>query len=306
MKYSYLTALLMILLFCGTCRKVEDYFRSPDTSVMAETLITCMMTGYAANVALVSISGNEPAYVNTIRSNPGFPCTSLMTLNMNQPGPFPFPSGAVSSITIAGLWADENTGILTLLFTSYNAGTTVLSLLGIETIPVIQHDGSIMIALADMDIKFDPDQQSILEIDLDEMEISTEFDRLYEARPLDVYVAVEQRAFFIDIDENGTFTDITDDSYMVTGGGQLVEATETSAGIIQQAMIEVLVSPDCIRNPLSGLALMQATGAEASGFPELGSVLFQFHDACDGMADVLLATGMYLPSNGGSVSFNLR
>jgi len=264
------------------------------------------MTGFAANVALASISGHEPEFVSTLRSNPGFPCTSVMTVDLNQQGTFPFPGGSAGSITIAGLWADEGTGILTLLFTSYHAGTAVLSLLGIETIPVIRHDGGIMVALADMDIRFDPDQQSLLEIDLDEMEISSEYERLFDPRPLDVYVAIEQKAYFIDIDENSTPLEISDDIYKVTGGGQLVEAAETSAEIIQQAMIDVLVTPGCSLNPLSGLALMQATRAGATSFPELGSVLLQFHDDCDGTADVLLATGMYLISNGSSVDFSLR
>lgn len=305
MKLKFLIFILLVTLN-HACRKIEEYFRPPDTEVIASTILTNLVTGYTANVALSCISGNLISHVTTFRSNEGFPCTSLMVMDMDQMSEAPFPSGTVSDVSVAALWADENTGILSIVLSDYNAGTTVFSLIGITTVPVIRHDGNVAVALADMDINFDPDQQSILEINLNEMEISSEYDRLEAFRPSDIYIAVEQKAYFIDVTDGSTPTDLTDDSYSITGGGQLVEATNTTAEVFQQAMINVLVSPLCNRNPLTGLALIQATGAEARKFPELGSALLQFHDACDGMADVLIATGMYLPSNGSAVEFNLH
>ncbi len=297
--------IIVFLLLTSSCRKIDEYFRSPDTEVLANTIIANIITAYSANAALSCISGNDPPHIVTTRSNPGFPCTSLMTMTIDQAPDLPFPISFANTITIAALWADENTGILSILITDYNSSTSTFSLLGIETIPVIRHEGNVMMAVGDQDISFDPDQESILEIDLDEMEIETELDRLEALVPDDVYIAVEQRAYAIDIDCNATPFNLSDDSYAISGGGQLVEVTNTSAEVIQLAMIEVTISPACQQNPITGMSLFRIVGTEAAHFPELGTVILQFHDVCDGQADAMIATGMFLPANGTSIAFNL-
>lgn len=297
--------IIIFLLLSSSCRKVDEYFRSPDTEVLANTIIANIITAYSANAALSCISGNDLPHVVTTRSNAGFPCTSLMIMTIDQAPDLPFPISFANTITIAALWADENTGILTILITDYNSSTSTFSLLGIETIPVIRHEGNVMVAVGDQDINFSPDQESILEFDLDEMEIETELDRLEAMVPEDVYIAVEQRAYAIDIDCKATPYDLSDDSYTISGGGQLVEVTTTSAEVIQLAMVEVTISPVCQQNPITGMSLLRIVGTETEHFPELGTVIFQFHDMCDGQAEVMVATGMFLLVNGTSVAFNL-
>ncbi len=298
--------LLFTLLFPGfSCNKVKDYFKEPVPDPLIETIHTSILTGYAANISFAMISGHSIPGVNFIRSNPGFPCTSLITINtLNKPGLY-LDHPDVNTMTIAALWADENTAILSMILTGYDTGTSTLDVLGIKTIPVIRTGGHINVAMASMDIQLNPDQDALLSINMNTLEIQTELLRLDEPRPTDVYVAVLQDAYFIDVDENLTTGNPEDDRYTITGGGQLITVNGSSAEITQQAMVGVNVSSGCLLNPTEGMALMKVTGLENQGFPELGTAVFEFTSDCGGTARVYAATGMYVGSNGKKIRFRL-
>ena len=299
--------ILFFLLACLSCRKIEDYFKPPDTTAMAKTIRANIITGYSANVALSFLQGNVPPYATFNRSNDGFPCTTLVTFSMENAADFPYSAGIVSTITIAGLWADGNTGILTILFSDYNSGSSVFSVLGIETIPVIKkEDGTILIAIADMDIALNPDGESLLDLNLSESEISYEYSRLETGSPSDIYVAVEQRAYVIEVDNNNTLLNIADDIYTLTGGGQFASVSGVSADVLQLAMIDVEISPSCLNNPVKGMALIQSVETETGKFPGTGSALLKFHEACDGQTEIIAATGIYLNLNGKSLDFSFN
>jgi hypothetical protein len=305
--YKVYNALLFLILLLPefSCKKIMNYFREPETEILTETIHSTALTGYAANLAMAVMAGQTFSNVSVTRSNPGFPCTTLMVVDPSAENCFYFAPEKASAITIAGLWPDESTAILTLLYTNYNTGTSVLDLLGIETIPVIRDGNNIHVALASMDIRLNPDQGSFLQLNLNTLEIQSELLRLEAPRPADVYVALEQNAYYIDVDNQGTDDHIADDSYTLTGGGQLIEVAGNSAEIVQQAMIEVNISPACITNPVAGIALMKVTGLESDGFPELGTAILECGPTCDGMAHVFIATGMYVGSNGQDVPFRL-
>jgi hypothetical protein len=171
--------------------------------------------------------------------------------------------------------------------------------------PVIRTGGHINVAMASMDIQLNPDQDALLSINMTTLEIQTELLRLDEPRPTDVYVAVLQDAYFIDVNENLTPGNQEDDSYTITGGGQLITVNGSSAEITQQAMVGVCVSSGCLSNPTEGMALMKVTGLENQGFPELGTAVFEFTSDCGGTARVYAATGMYVASNGKKIRFRL-
>jgi hypothetical protein len=302
---SKILIMLVLLWPDYSCRKLKNYFREPDTEVIIETLHSAVLTGYAANVAMAVIAGHSVSNVTASRSNAGFPCTTLMVVDLSSGTDLPVVTDKASAITIAGLWPNETTAILTLLFTDFHTASATLELVGIETIPVIREDNDIHVALASMDVKLNPDQESILQLNLTTFEVESELLRLESTRPTDVYVAVTQDVYYINVNNNGTMDDPADDAYSVTGGGQLVEVANNSAEIMQQALVDVLVSPACATNPLAGMALIKATGVESEGFPEMGTALLEFTDECDGTAHVFVATGMYVTSNGQEVSFHL-
>lgn len=292
--------LLSLVLCLISCKTIRDYLSSPDTTGVAETINSTRLTGYAATIAMSAVNGYSQAHTSVQRSNPGFPCTAIIHINLDEYGDLP-----ADNLIIAGMWADANTAVLSLLFTNFHYGTNTFDLVGIETIPVLREDDYIHVVSANQEVRLNPDQESILSVDLDDWQFETELIRLDMPRPTDVYVAVSQNAYFIDVNTGGTLNNCDDDSYTISGGGQFIEIENQSIEIMQQAVVDVHISPSCTRNPQSGMALLRTTGLEDDGFPELGTTVFKFYQNCRGKAEVVLATGVYVSVNGKKVSFEL-
>lgn len=293
-----------MLTFSG-CNKVRDYLRDPDSDVLVETIHSATLTGYAVNVAMAEMNGNHFSNVNFTRTGNGFPCTSLMVIDLTGESGYSYTTEKADLITVAALWADSTTAIFSIIYTNYRYNDRVLDLVGIQTIPVIKEGNTTHVAMASQDIQLNPDQESILSLDLNTMQVTSEYLRLDMERANDVYVAVTQNAYLIDIQTQGTPGNLNDDAYIITGGGQLVEVTNNAAEIVQVAMIEVKIAPECNHTPVNGMSLIRVTGLENQGFPEMGTALLQFNDDCNGKAEVVVGTGMYLASNGRNVSFIL-
>ncbi len=295
----------MIIIFLCSCRKIKEYFYDPETEPVSQAIKTSAAIGYSVSVAMSVMSGARPPHVISTGDCSGFPCTFLIYININQDNPLLFSEGDVGEIIVAGLRPDENVAIMTVVFTDINISTQSFTLLSVHTIPVIMEEDRIMVVFSEMDINIGSDSDVLLNMDLTPDEVDYEVSRLDRERPQDLYVAVEQNAWFIGIDQKNTLSDFRDDSYSITGGGQIIEVTGASGGIIQQAMLQVELKPDCPRNPVYGYALIKNTSADERKFPELGTAIFSFHGPCDGKADITLATGVYLRSNGKSIPLDL-
>ncbi len=101
---------------------------------------------------------------------------------------------------------------------------------------------------------------------------------------------VKQVAWVVDVDTAGT-DDPSDDTLSISGGDQVLLAAieETAqADLTQVAVGNAVFKPGCRRNPSSGVAAVQRAGTRGGGW-----VLFLFHDACDGTADVAAALAPY-------------
>lgn len=304
-KAKIYISLILILVFLCSCKKVKEYFHDPETEPVRQAIKTSAAIGYSVSVAMSVMAGEQVQHVISTGDCSGFPCTFLLYININRDNPLLFSEGEVGEIIVAGLRPDEDAAIMTIVFTDINISTQSFNLLSVHTIPVIKEEDRIMIVFSEMDINIGSGSDALLELDLSQQEIDSEISRLDRERPEDLYVAVEQNAWFINVNQKNTFADFSDDSYSITGGGQIIEVTGASGGIIQQAMLQVQIESGCQRNPVYGYALIKNTSAEERKFPELGTAIFDFHHACDGMADITLATGVYLRSNGKSVPLGL-
>jgi hypothetical protein len=168
---------LTLLLLPGSCG-LKDYFRDPDTGTLVEAIHTTTLVGYAADIAMAVMDGHT--FKNVVATGVGsnFPRSALMVIDLSDKLQYPFYAENVSSITVAGLWADSETAILSILLTNYHAATTTFDLVGIETIPVIRVGNHINLALASMDIQLNPDQSSLFTLNLTTGEVETELLRL--------------------------------------------------------------------------------------------------------------------------------
>jgi len=101
---------------------------------------------------------------------------------------------------------------------------------------------------------------------------------------------VKQVAWVVDVDTAGS-DDPSDDSLAISGGDQSLFAASgptPEADVTQVAVGNAVFKAGCRRNPSSGVAAVQRAGTRGGGW-----VLFEFHDACDGTADVVAALAPY-------------
>ena len=290
-----------------SCNELEEYFHDPETESVTDVIRTSAVIGYTVSTAMSVMEGHDLPNVRIKTVCSGFPCVSVMLIRIDDSYPFPFSSNETGEIVVAGLWADEGTAILNLLMTDFNVHTKTFRLKNVHTIPVIRtFDGKIMAVFAGIDINLNEESDNLLEFNLATQEIESEFARLDEINPDDLYVAVEQNAWIIEIDQKETPENLWDDEFNITGGGQLVEVDDNATEVIQQGMIDVLIDQKCPANPVKGNALIRKVNIEDNKFPELGTAILEFHSNCSGMAEILIATGIYIGSNGKDVDLNLE
>lgn len=298
---TILSFFLLTVFLLNSCRKEEAYFKDPETEPVIHTIIASSAIGYCSSLAVSVMAGEQFPGVYSTKSCSDYPCASLIFADLNNDIKLPFTEDQSGQIVIAGLWTAVNEGILTLFFYNIDLGTSTLTLKNVHTFPVTEQDGKLLAVFAGMDINLGSNPILPVELDLSQGEITFELERLDLDKPNDISVAVEQHAYFIQVDQEGTPDDLSDDYFTITGGGQLIEVTDNKGGVIQQALLDVLIENTCLMNPTNGYALIKNTSAGGNTLPELGTAIFNFHSQCDGMADISLATGVYILSNGKSI-----
>ncbi len=310
MKKSFISLILSVSLITSllvSCEKIKEYFKDPETESLTDVIKTSAVIGFSASAAMSVMEGYDLPYVRLKTRCSNFPCVSIMVIKIGNNSPFPFWSDKTGEIVVAGLWADNNTAILTMLMTDFEVHTKTFKLKNIYTIPVIRtFDGKLMAVFASMDINFNPETNNLLEFNLQTGEINSEYARIPANVTDDLYVAVGEDAYVIEIDQNNTLDNLYDDSYSVTGGGQLAKIDGNATEVIQQAMVAVRLNHSCRENPVNGYGLIRKINIKDEKFPELGTAILKFNPTCDGTAEVTLATGMYIGSNGQDVSLDLN
>ncbi len=299
MKHLFLLLVPIVILF--SCKEDKQYFKDPETEPVIHTVKAASAVGYCSSLAMTVMAGETLPGVVATKTCSDFPCASLIFVNLNDDIRIPFTADENGQIIIAGLWTDVNQAILTLFFYDIDISTSIFTLKNVHTFPVTEHNGNFIAVFAGMDINLGSNPILPLELDLSEGEINFELERLDFDTPGDVYVAVEQHAYIIEINQQGTATDLNDDSFVITGGGQIIEVMDDKGGIIQQGMLDVLIDIECQANPRNGYALIKNTSAGGNSIPELGTAILNFHNQCDGLVDVSIATGVYIKSNGKSI-----
>ncbi len=101
---------------------------------------------------------------------------------------------------------------------------------------------------------------------------------------------ITQVAWVLDVDTVGT-DDPSDDTIAISGGDQtlLAAVDQTAVADLTQVVVgNAVFNAGCRKNPNSGVAAVQLAGTLGGGW-----VLFNFHGACDGTADVVAALAPY-------------
>src|SRR5690554_2425289 len=119
-------------------------------------------------------------------------------------------------------------------------------------------------------------------------------DRFGTPDPADVFVAVKQNFWMVDIEQSGGSKDLYDMDVNISGGGQIAEVQGNSGGVIYHALINARYNYNlCSQNPISGTALSQNFKAGGAPYIDLGNSYISFTKRCDGKAYVDFSSGKY-------------
>jgi len=293
------TVMMMLSFSCG---KYKEYSQKPELEPLQQGLKTSMAMGYCASIAASAFEGKGLPENVTYNKNTGL---IYITLDKNHPLPF---NQNIGDIVIAGVW-QGNSGVISILFANFDLLGYKIKIYGINTVPVIDNPiRGITTILAKQDIIISTGADTILDLNnMTNLLFDNEMDRLNTIEPTDVSIAVKQNVWFINIDRAGTFNNVYDDNFTITGGGQMVELEGSTGGILYHAIINAKFNYSvCRSNPTSGSAFTQNIKAGGEPAIDLGNSLLSFHSNCDGMVHVDFSCGKYITYNNKNIPLNLE
>ena len=307
MNYALRIVLMTALMVLWGCHKVSELTQRAELEPLEQGFKTSSAIGYCASLADIAFSGEAlpPNVSLSLSSKPGYTSAGVIHVHVDESTPLPF-SHSLGDIYIAGLWDGANGGVISIVFGDFDIISSKFKFYGIHTVPVTKKagTGTINTIFAAQDIIIGQGSDTLLSLSMSKPKFDTELTRLNGNHATDVFAAIKQNVWFISIDRNGTPGNWYDDVLTINGGGQVVEATSVSGGILYHAMIETKFSyASCAQNPLDGTAFIQNIKAAGSSV-DLGNITVNFHNACDGKAQILLATGKYLTSTGKNIELD--
>jgi hypothetical protein len=295
----------MLAILIHSCKKIEEFNQDPELTPLEQGFKASAAIGFCASLVNTAFSGGD--LPSNVVYNPdtkdGFTNAGLLYVNVDAAHPLPFNSN-IGDIAIAALW-NGNSGVISILFADIDVISSQFEFYGLYTIPMTRDvAGNITVIFVEQDIIVGEGQDTLINLSLSK----PKFDAVladpvyptYNSISRDPFVAAKQNVWFISVDQNGTPSDLYDELYEVTGGGQIVEVSSNSGGILYHALIKAKFSyANCELNPTSGGAFIQ--NLKAGTTVDLGNITLEFHTDCDGRAPVFVATGKYISSNGKNI-----
>ena len=299
--------ILCIALIFPSCKKIREYTKEPDLGSLRYGLKASTVIGYCAAVSLAAFN-DQPLPSNIYfqsGDNSDYSRSGLIFINIDQSHPLPF-NDEIGQIIIGGIWDTDNSGVISILLMDIDLLKPDFQFYGIYTIPVIYDDekNTLLTVFARQDIILGEGSDTILSLSITNPQIQIEKERAEDHQPEDVFAAVHQNVWFVNIDPNNTIADLYDDTYWINGGGQIAEASDASSGIIYHAMIEAKFNYEiCPDNPYKGVSFIQ--NLRVGDLVDVGTILMNFHDQCDGNVHVEAATGRYFKCSGKELDLGL-
>lgn len=281
---------------------IEDQLdQTPTIEPIESAFKTMVPLGYIASVVMALAEGYEIENASITNSCNSFPCAALATVELNSTV-LPIALSAYGEVTIAGLWTNAESAVLSMSFSDMEIGTGIFPVPGITTIPARRQNGLVTFVYGASDI--DINTQPAAVHDLGETEIQQELERLDQEFPEDPELALFMEAWSVQVDDGGTPGEFIDDTFTLNGGGQGVETSISQVSVLQLAMVDSRFSFECSLNPVTGMAVLQeieVSSGPRSTWPKLGQALIQFNSICGGEANILIGTGSFLLQSGNSV-----
>ncbi len=310
--FKYILVLLLIVNF--SCRKevdnpIKDWFQDPPVSPITQTIKTVVPIGYAASLVSMDMRGLKSPVVKSEKQKNA----TLLYIDTNTDYPYKFRGDTYGQMIVAYISAEENTALVSIFFTDMDIVTGSFTLLNVVAFPVIydEFEDKTTAVYVSMDVNLGSNLD--IGLDLTSSEIEENLLKLENERTEINEVAIAQNAWIIDVYHQGTYDDLYDDKFKIYGGQQAVAVenyeTESSAGVLQMAMINTEFSSECLKNPTSGYVFMQdievATSTNNSDIV-FGHVFYEFTPDCDGRVLVDIATGNFIFAIGKELDLGLN
>ncbi len=312
-RLRFILALFLILSL--SCRKeidnpIKDWFQDPPVNPVTETIKTVIPVGYAASIAMMHMKGYSIPNIKLEKQK----SANLLYINTSSEDyPYKFKGDTYGQMIVAYVQTDENTALVSVFFTEMDVVSGSFELQNVIAFPVIYDELNDKITAIYASIDINLGSNSDIGLDLTATEMDESLGKLDNERTEITEIAIAQNAWIIDVYHQGTFDDLYDDKFKIYGGQQAAEVgsyeVESSAGVLQMAMINVEFSSDCIRNPTNGFVFMQDIEvASSTNSSEIvfGHVFYEFHPSCDGEILVNVATGNFIFAIGKELDLGLN
>jgi hypothetical protein len=299
---NILLIFLIILQFCS-CNIFKEYDEKPELESLQQGLKTSAAIGYCASVVMAVIDG-QPLPENVIYKK----SSGLIYIKIDANHPLPFNKN-IGDIVVAYNWSG-NAGLMTILLANIDLLGGNIKLAGLHLVPFIKHsdEEGILALLLKQSIVMGNGSDTLLDMSsITDIVFNSKVSQLNAEKPDDVFVAVKQNVWFVNIDQNSTYSNVYDDDITVNGGGQIAEIKGASGGIIYHALIDAKMNySTCKLNPIDGFALSQNFKAGGEPYIDLGNSFISFHNSCDGKAYVDFSSGKYMTYNHKDISLNIN
>lgn len=310
---KYVTWLFLILFLAG-CEQLDQqandirgFFHDPPVQPLLDVIQTSVPAGFCSVVAM----SEQQGYAIPGADISNLEGLSLIHLKNNRTYPMSLLAVPCDEIYILRLGMDEEMCFISAFFVS-GMRRGLQQVYRIGPLPVMLDDQHVRAIWVRNQVTVGDELD--LELNISQGEIDMAIERLRTPAPEDVSVAVEQDAWIIEITPEDTWTDFSDDHFMITGGEQdisaLADMNGDAASILQMAMIGLLIDPGCLRNPVSGFTVLREIGVDTDNGSRLedlllGTILYTFDGSCAGRIRVALATGSFLLSLGQEIELNM-
>jgi hypothetical protein len=306
---------VFLILFSSGCEQMEQkadtvrgFFRPAPVLPVLEVIQTSVPAGFCAAVAMSDQLGHVIPDADVQKYNG----LSVIHMENNHEYPLSLLPVPCDDIYILRLGMDDDMCMVSSFFVSIDQLTGLRKVYHIGPVPVMLDDHHVRAIFVRNHVSVEDGLN--LELKISQGEIDVAIEKLKVPNPDDVSVAVKQDAWVIEIEPENTWTDFSDDKFMITGGEQDVSTFSdpegNAASVLQMAMIGLMVDPACLRNPVSGFTVLREISVETGSDSQLddlvlGTIFYTFTESCTGRVKVPLATGSFLLSLGQEVEFNM-
>jgi len=227
------------------------------------TLGAAVPAAYFAAVSMAALDG-RPSPCARVVTPAGSGGTIRVDVSLGPGCPTIYGADEGGTVVVTGTWTPE-VSTFVMDFTGVSDGGHPMVVVGIASMTVTRSDAThLLIAYGEEDIRVGTGSATS--------------------------AGIKQVAWVVLVDTAGT-DDPSDDTLAISGGDQIllaVSGVAPEADVTQVAVGNAVFKSGCRKNPSSGVAAVQRAGTRGGGW-----VLFLFHDACDGTADVAAALAPY-------------